>query len=159
MLNVKASLQWPGLSDQWMFLPTQNLIPTETCLQCQKRSPYKAYKGRGAFLFPFVSKRSEMIQPVPTKAFLQPPKTAALCTVCHGYAHPPPSIPAFLLAQNLSSKWISQTDNMRPKLQWLKVNRWIVHPILIPCAGMCTCVYVHTSETFKACLVTKFMLI
>ena len=86
---VKASLQWPGLSDQW------TLLLTETYLQCQKRSPYETYKGRGAFLFLFVSKRSEMVQPVPTKTFLQPPKTAAMCTACHDYAHPPPSIPPF----------------------------------------------------------------
>ena len=40
---------------------------------------------------------------------------------------PPPPIRPFLLAQNLSLKWIAPTDNMRPKLhdkytrhQWLK---------------------------------------
>ena len=27
---------------------------------------------------------------------------------------PPPPVPRFLLVQNLSSKWISPTDNMRP---------------------------------------------
>ena len=43
------------------------------------------------------------------------------------WTHPPPPIPPFLLAQNLSSKRIAPTDNMRPKLhdeytryQWLK---------------------------------------
>ena len=46
----------------------------------------------------------------------------------HGMAAcPPPSIPAFLLVQNLSSKWITPTGNMWPKPddvkkcpQWLK---------------------------------------
>ena len=57
-----------------------------------------------------------MAKPVPTKAFLQPAKTAAMCTACHDYAHPPPSVPHFLLAQNLSSKRIAPTDNMRSKL-------------------------------------------
>jgi len=39
---------------------------------------------------------------------------------CHvhgtpGWTHPPPPIPPFLLAQNLSLKRIAPTDNMRPK--------------------------------------------
>ena len=68
-----------------------------------------------------------MAQPVSTKAFLQLAKTAAICTACHDYASPPPPVPPFLLAQNLSSKQIAPTDNMQPKLhdvythhQWLK---------------------------------------
>ena len=32
------------------------------------------------YLRPFVSKRREMAKPVPTKAFLQPAKAAAMCT-------------------------------------------------------------------------------
>ena len=50
-----------------------------------------------------------------------------MCTGSHDYACPPPPIPPFLLAQNLSSKWIGPTDNMQPKLHddytrhlWLK---------------------------------------
>ena len=40
---------------------------------------------------------------------------------CHAHGssrwtHPPPPIPPFLLVQNLSSKQIAPTDNMRPKL-------------------------------------------
>ena len=54
-----------------------------------------------------------MAQPVPTKAFLQPAKTAAICTAC---PCPPPPVPPFLLVQNLSSKPITPTDNMQPKL-------------------------------------------
>ena len=38
-----ASLQWSGLSDQWM------LLPTESCLQCQTWSPWK---GRRALSMP-----------------------------------------------------------------------------------------------------------
>ena len=67
-----------------------------------------------------------MVQPVPTKAFLQPAKAAVMCTAPRAETRPPP-IPPFLLAQNLSSKRIEPTDNMRPKLddtkwchQWLK---------------------------------------
>ena len=44
-----------------------------------------------------------------------PAKAAAMYTACHDYARPPPPIPPFLLAQNLSSKGIVPTDNMRPK--------------------------------------------
>ena len=68
-----------------------------------------------------------MAKLVPTKAFLQPANAAAMCTAPHAETHPSPPIPPFLLAQNLSSKRIVPTDNMRPKLhdkythhQWLK---------------------------------------
>ena len=66
-----------------------------------------------------------MAKPVPTKAFLQTAKAAAMCTAPHAEICPP--ISPFLLVQNLSSKRIALTDNMRPKLhdeytrhQWLK---------------------------------------
>ena len=36
------------------------------------------------YLRPFVSKRGEMAKPVPTKAFLQPAKAAAMCTAARG---------------------------------------------------------------------------
>ena len=62
-----------------------------------------------------VLKRREMVQPVPTKAFLQPAKAAATCTASCAETYPPPPIPPFLLLQNLS-KWIAQTDNMQPRL-------------------------------------------
>ena len=75
-----------------------------------------------------------MVQPVPTKAVLQPAKAAAMCTTCHDYACPPPFISPFLLAQDLSSKQIALTDKMRPKSdnaknhhQWLKGYYWIIN--------------------------------
>ena len=68
-----------------------------------------------------------MAKLVPNKAFLQPAKATAMCTAPHAETRPPPPIPPFLLAQNLSSKRIAPTDNMQPKLhdeytrhQWLK---------------------------------------
>ena len=83
-------------------------------------------KADGQFLHPFVLKGREIAQPVPTKAFLQSAKIEHMCTACHDYAHPPPSISPFLLAQNLPSKWFAPTDNMPLKLhdeythhQWL----------------------------------------
>ena len=60
--------------------------------------------------------RREMLKPVPTKAFLQPAKAAAMYTALRAETHPPPPTPPFFLAQNLSSKRIAPTDNMRPKL-------------------------------------------
>ena len=73
----------------------------------------------------FVLTRWEMVQPVPTKAVLQPAE--AMCMACHDYACPPPLSHLFLLAQNLSSKWIAPTDNIQPKssnaqnrYRWLK---------------------------------------
>ena len=68
-----------------------------------------------------------MVQPVPTKAFLQPATAAAMCTVPCAETCPPLPIPPFLLVQNLSSKRIAPTDKMRLKSddaiwrhQWLK---------------------------------------
>ena len=89
-----------------------------------------------------------MAQPVLTKAFLQPAKPEKwpsqcrprlfysqprkllrMCMAPRAETSPPPPIPLFFLAQNLSSKWIAPTDtrNMRPKLhdeytrhKWLK---------------------------------------
>ena len=41
-------------------------------------------------------------------------------------ACPPPSIPALLLVQNLSSKWITPTGNMWPKPDDVKRHhRWL----------------------------------
>ena len=56
-----------------------------------------------------------MVQPIPKKAVLHLAKAAAMCTTCHDYACPLPPIPPFLLVQNLPSKWIVPTNNMRPK--------------------------------------------
>ena len=68
-----------------------------------------------------------MAKPVPTKAFLQPAKAAAMCTAARGEPAHLPLSHLFLVAQNLSSKRIAPTDNMHPKLhdeytrhQWLK---------------------------------------
>ena len=70
----------------------------------------------GEVSVPICAKKLRIVQPVPTKAFLQPAKTATICTACHKYAHLPPPIPVFiLLAQNISSKPIAPTDNMQPK--------------------------------------------
>ena len=114
-----VSFQWSGLSDQRV------LHLTECCL-------YKSRNGaptRGGewFLRLFVLTRWEMVQLVPTKAFLQPAKAAAMCTAPWAETCPPPPILPFLLAQNLSSKRIAPTDNMRPKSddaiwhhRWLK---------------------------------------
>ena len=54
-----------------------------------------------------------MAQSVPTKAFLQPAKAAAMCTAPHVYL---PLYPTFFATQNLLSKWIAPTDNIRPKM-------------------------------------------
>ena len=97
-----ASLQWSELSNGWK-------------LSTVAEEP---------FLRPFVLKKKEMAQPVPTKSFLQPSKTTTVCMACHDYDR---FILPFLLGQYLSSKRIAPTDNMRPKLhdeytrhQWLK---------------------------------------
>ena len=53
---------------------------------------------------------------IANQGFLQPAKTASTHMASHDYAHPPPPILPILLAQNLPSKWIPPTDNVRPKL-------------------------------------------
>ena len=63
-----------------------------------------------------------MVQPVPIKVILQSAKAAALCTACLEYARPPPSIPLFLLAQNLPSNGIVPIDNVQPKSQM--THKW-----------------------------------
>ena len=97
-----SELQWSGLSNQQMLLLTEN------CLQYQKWCPKR---GKEWFLCLFVLTRWEIIQPVPTRAFLQPAKAATMCTACCDYACPPPPIPSYLVVQNLSLKWILPTDN------------------------------------------------
>ena len=88
------------------------------------------------FLCPFVLNRREMVQPVPTKGFLQPIKTASLpCAVTRRVTltHLAPPIPPFLLAQNLSSKRIAPTDNMVPNLHeytaWSSMVRGLIGPM------------------------------
>ena len=58
------------------------------------------------------------------RAFLQPAATAAMH--CHppGDIHPPPLIPPFLLAPNLSSKRIAPTDNMQPNFDDNYSHHW-----------------------------------
>ena len=63
-------------------------------------------QGEEWFLRQFVW---EMVQPVPTKAFLQPAKTAAMCMAFLEYTHLPHVL---LLAQNLALKWIAPSDKM-----------------------------------------------
>ena len=45
-----------------------------------------------------------------------------MCTAPRTETRPPPRIPPFLLAQNLSSKRIAPTDNMRPNFGWFRKN-------------------------------------
>ena len=73
-----------------------------------------------------------MVQPVPTKAVLQPVKAGTMCMACLDYARLPPPIPPFLLAQNLSSKRIAPTDNMWPKTDDAKMHSSVVKVLKVP---------------------------
>ena len=100
-----AILQWSGPSDQWTLLPTEN------CLQCQKWSPKK---GRESLSTPVCVKMERNGQASDDQGF-----STASQGSCHVHGilrltHPPPPIPPFLLTQNLSSKRITPTNNMRP---------------------------------------------
>ena len=65
-----------------------------------------------SFLCLFVHQSRQMAHPALTKAFLQPAATATMHCQAEWCTHPPPP---FLLVQNLSSKRIVPTDNMRSK--------------------------------------------
>ena len=67
-----------------------------------------------------------MVQPVPTKAIVQPAKAAAMCMATSAETRPTPPIPPFLLVQNLSSKRIAPTDNMRPKSDDAMWHHWLL---------------------------------
>ena len=60
-----------------------------------------------------------------------PAKAAAMCMECHEYAYPPPSIPPFLLAQNLYLK-IVPTDNLLLKSDDDKVSTVVNGLIKVP---------------------------
>ena len=93
--------------------PANAAAMCKTAYSARNRAPKEAEEP---YLCQFVSKRREMAKPVLTKAFLQPANAAAMCTALCAETHPPPPIPPFLLAQNLPSKWIVPTDNVRPNL-------------------------------------------
>ena len=79
---------------------------------CQKWVPIR-WKER--FLRPFVQESRQAAHRTLTKAFLQAAATAAMHCQPERFTHPPPPVPPFLLAQNLTSKRIVPTDNMWPK--------------------------------------------
>ena len=86
------------------------VITKESCLKCQKRSPYKV---KGEFSIPVCARKQK--NGPPSAAFLHPVATATMHCHPEGCTHPPPSVPFFPLAQNLPSKRIVPTDNMPPK--------------------------------------------
>jgi len=59
---------------------------------------------------PFTQRRREMAHPVPIKGFLQLSPEAAMIPGPRVETHPPPPVPPFLLAQNLSPKDIARSD-------------------------------------------------
>ena len=57
-----------------------------------------------------------MALPVPTKSLLKTSPDAAMLFAPFGRTHPPPPVPTFLLAQNLSLKDIAGSDIMKLKV-------------------------------------------
>ena len=82
-------------------LTTKCFSQLKTVYNARNGAPTKAEEP---YLRLFVLKRREMVQPVMTKAFLQPAKAAAMCTAPHAETRPLPPIPPVSLVQNLSSK-------------------------------------------------------
>ena len=75
---------------------------------------------------PVCARMQQMAYPALTKAFLQADPTAAMHCHPEWCTHPPPPVPPFLLAQNLSSKQIAPTDNMRSKTDNTKRHHWLL---------------------------------
>ena len=73
-----------------------------------------------------------MLRPVPTRAFLQPAKAAAMCMAPCAETRPSPPIPPFLVAQNLSSERIARTDNMQPKFHDKYTRHQVVKGLTVP---------------------------
>ena len=113
---LKSSWPWPHplISELTMVRAPWPVNTSRAWLKTAYRASNGApTKAEERLLHPFVPK-GEIAQPVPTKAFLQPAKTA---TQDSHHVHSTSWLcPPFLLVQNLSSKWIVPTDNMWPKL-------------------------------------------
>ena len=75
-----VSFQWSVLFEQWTLRLTENCLQIQKCMGAPTR-------GEEWFGCQFVLTRWELVQPVPTKAVLQPGK--AMCMACHDYACPP----------------------------------------------------------------------
>ena len=95
-----------------MFSTSANIAPPDgkSYVQPWNGAPTREEEW---FRHTFVLAMWEMVQPVPIKAILHPAKAADMRTTPYASDSPPPPIPPFLLVQNLSSKWIVPTDNMR----------------------------------------------
>ena len=63
-----------------------------------------------------MAKRIEMALPVPTKLLLKARPDIAMLFSPFRYTHPPPPVPPFLLAQNLSPKDIAGSDIRKLKV-------------------------------------------
>ena len=70
----------------------------------------EALQPEGYFLSPFMQRRREMAHLGLTKGFLQLSPEAATLPGPRVETHPPPPVPPFLLAQNLSPKDIAGSD-------------------------------------------------
>ena len=73
--NSLANLQWSGPSDRERFSRLKTVYSARNGAHKEAKEPY---------LHPFVSKRREMAKSVPTKAFLQPAKAAAMSMAARG---------------------------------------------------------------------------
>ena len=124
---TKAFLQPPVLSPRrWESRQMPHLVLTSAFLQPASTATMHRHP-EGDRLPPKMPKmeslqgersvfyaRWKMAHPALTRAFLQPVATVTMHCHPEGDIHPPPLFPPFLLAQNLSSKWIAPNDNMWP---------------------------------------------
>ena len=94
-----ASFQWSGCPYK-----ARGVVPEPVCANKVRNGPASADQG-----FSTASQGSCHVHGTP------------------GWTHPPPPIPPFFLAQNLSSKRIAPSDNMRPKSDASLVIKGLAH--------------------------------
>jgi len=91
-------------------------VPLQPSCTHSRLKPYPLSNGgptwpEDHFLSPFLQRRKEMANPVLTKSFLQLSPEAAMLPGPRVETRPPPSVPPFLLAQNLNPKDIAEVTS------------------------------------------------
>ena len=110
------------------YLPaiSQHRKASAKCLH-EKRNIFSRCSGKCMVKgMPVCARMQQMAYPTLTRAFLQADPTATMHCHPEWCTHPPPPVPPFLLAQNLSSKQIAPTDNMWSKTDNTKRCHWLL---------------------------------
>ena len=117
------------------------LLRTESCLKRQKWSPYKV---KGLFSTLICTRKQKNGPPSADQAHSIASYNSCHAPSANAVDSPPSPVPPFLLAQNLSSKWIAPTDNIRPNFNDVIGSYRIKPPVVTA-----LCVFWHYSLTYS----------